>query len=210
MCLAVRVPPLSLVLSLLQACVTQKRLLQGSHEPAMPGGAAQDTVSDLILIVAINAVLVFLLGAARALLYEIEPGRPQHLLWQSLYAVLVILFGQDFPDESAGVVEQACCTAFPWFTKPRDAECVVAAACMSSWICCMFSGHLLCLVPVVYMRVVRRGCSLASEGTRGSAMPHALGLVQADHGLIRDSVRCRPLRSLLRRCRLRGLRWCWR
>ena len=79
-------------------------------------------MSDLQLIVAINAVLVFLLGAARALLYEIEPGRPQHLVWQSLYAVLVILFGQDFPDESADVVEQARRCAWPLSTKAEAAQ----------------------------------------------------------------------------------------
>ena len=105
-CLMPRVPFLSLTAA---SC----RLGCGSPG-AQPVCAAQDTVSDLQLIVAINAVLVFLLGAARALLYEISPGRPQHLLWQSLYAVLVILFGQDFPDESADVFEQArrlvqCC-----------------------------------------------------------------------------------------------------
>jgi len=61
----------------------------------------QDTVSDLILIVGINAVLVVLLGAARALLYELEPNRPDNIAWQSIYSVLIILFGQDFPDSAA-------------------------------------------------------------------------------------------------------------
>lgn len=94
-------------------------------------------MSDLQLIVAINAVLVFLLGAARALLYEIEPGRPQHLLWQSLYAVLAILFGQDFPDESADVIEQACRCACPLCTKPR-LLCVLSDCVLVSTECSLF------------------------------------------------------------------------
>ncbi len=83
----------------------------------------QDTVSDLILIVGINAVLVVLLGAARALLYELEPNRPDNIAWQSLYSVLVILFGQDFPDSAAtDFAEQvtqytSCCPAVQYFTE---------------------------------------------------------------------------------------------
>ncbi len=64
-------------------------------------------MSDLQLIVAINAVLVVLLALSRFVLWELEPARPDNLFWESLYAVLVITFGQDFPDGAAAFGEQA-------------------------------------------------------------------------------------------------------
>ena len=151
--------------------------------------SAQDTVSDLQLIVAINAVLVFLLGAARALLYEIEPGRPQHLLWQSLYAVLVILFGQDFPDESADVVEQARRCACPLCT-------VQSSGVPCSAKCSMFYGFWLCLLPHACMSVVAWDCSLVVEGIPDPDLSYISTIAVGDHPdeLACDGVRCRPLR----------------
>ena len=138
----------------------------GPRSSSLPA-PAQDTVSDLQLIVAINAVLVFLLGAARALLYEIEPGRPQHLLWQSLYAVLVILFGQDFPDESADVVEQA-----------RRCACPLSRAAVCALCSCMLHVSLggLASLGACRVRALSWGgeCSWADQGIQDAAVSHVI------------------------------------
>lgn len=72
----------------------------------------QDTWNDLQLFATLNTVLLFMASLIKAKLVDpLDPEADNSIpsfqhFWQSVYAALVVVFGQDLPDTTASVLQQ--------------------------------------------------------------------------------------------------------
>ncbi|KAK9818136.1 hypothetical protein WJX72_007697 [[Myrmecia] bisecta] len=80
----------------------------------------KDTGSDLLLFLFINIFIVLLFGFVKGTIVDVVDGalnseggdRPSPRLWTNIYEVLIVVFGQEFPDSAANLASQVLIVVF--------------------------------------------------------------------------------------------------